>query len=514
VYEKTQNYEWVYARPHKPDRVRIYECHVGICTEQEKCSSYNDFIKKIPYIAETGYNVIQLMGIMGHSYYASFGYLVTNYFAVSSRFGPRSDFKRLVDTAHKYGLQVIIDLVHSHASADDVRGIARFDGTVHQYFHTKQHKTWTSMMFNYGIPEVQKFLLSNAAWFVKEYNVDGYRMDAVTTILYGDTLADCRNYEDYYTYANKDALMYLKMVNDVVKFTNPDSIMIAEEASGIPLLVYETQRGGIGFDYRLHMGSSDMWVNKVSNERSYTVGSMIHELTNVRNEEKVITYLECHDNSIVGSKPVIMWLLNDLLYTQMAWCQPNFTVDCGIDQLNIFRALTIMTAKGGYLTFMGNEFGHPEWLTFHSEVNNTYKYCRRQWNLLFRNTDTMTNLNTDLKYRLMYIFEKRLLCLDKDYGVLNKNIDDVVIDDNRMTVCIKRGDILGFFNLNCNDVEVSYSAHGAKNIKILLDNHDAVGRHGCLVQLNNNTVRVKLFRYSCVVCLVSYTTYYDGATVI
>lgn len=174
-----QCYRFQNPRPTKPKSLRIYECHVGISSAEGKVASYTHFTEQVlPRIHRQGYNAIQIMAIMEHAYYASFGYHVTSFYAASSRYGSPEDLKRLIDVAHGYGLYVLLDVVHSHASSNVLDGLNRFDGTDTCYFHSGaqgQHPIWGSRLFNYLEYEVLRFLISNLRWWHDVYCFDGFR---------------------------------------------------------------------------------------------------------------------------------------------------------------------------------------------------------------------------------------------------------------------------------------------------------------------------------------------------
>lgn len=185
--------------------LRIYEAHVGMSSAEEKVNSYRDFADNVlPRIEALGYNCVQLMAIMEHAYYGSFGYHVTSFLAPSSRFGTPEDLKYLVDTAHGMGLLIIMDLVHSHAAKNVNDGINRFDGSDHQYFHAGargNHDLWDSRLFDYSKLEVQRFLLSSARLFIEEFRFDGYRFDGVTSMMYlhhGLSVGFSGGYHEYF----------------------------------------------------------------------------------------------------------------------------------------------------------------------------------------------------------------------------------------------------------------------------------------------------------------------------
>ena len=165
----------------KNDDLLIYEAHIGMAGEEGKVASYKEFEKYIlPRIKEAGYNTVQLMAIAEHPYYASFGYQVANFFAPSSWYGENKDLKSLINTAHEMGLNVIMDLVHSHSVKNTAEGINEFDGTDYQFFHAGpegNHPDWDSKLFDYHKGEVVHFLLSNVKYWLEEFHFDGFRFD-------------------------------------------------------------------------------------------------------------------------------------------------------------------------------------------------------------------------------------------------------------------------------------------------------------------------------------------------
>lgn len=188
IFWNPEKYVFKNKAPPKPKSARVYEAHVGISTTEHRIGTYKEFTANIlPRIHKLGYNVVQLMAIQEHAYYASFGYQVTSFFAVSSRYGKPEDLKELIDTAHGMGITVLLDIVHSHACKNVLDGINMFDGSDHLYFHEGgkgRHELWDSRLFNYGHHEVLRFLLSNLRYFMEEFKFDGFRFDGVTSILY------------------------------------------------------------------------------------------------------------------------------------------------------------------------------------------------------------------------------------------------------------------------------------------------------------------------------------------
>ena len=363
----------------KTDPLMIYECHIGMAQEEERVGTYNEFREKIlPRIAEAGYNCIQIMAIQEHPYYGSFGYHVSSFFAPSSRFGTPDELKELIDTAHRMGIAVIMDIVHSHAVKNEVEGLGNFAGDPNQYFYPggrREHPAWDSLCFDYGKNEVIHFLLSNCKYWMDEFRFDGFRFDGVTSMLYyshGLGEAFC-NYGDYFN-GNQDdnAICYLTLANKLIHQVNSKAITIAEEVSGMPGLAAPIQDGGYGFDYRMAMNIPDYWIKTIKEkiDEDWKPSSMFWEVTNRRKDEKTISYAESHDQALVGDKTIIFRLIDADMYWHFQKGDENYTVHRGIALHKMIRLLTASTINGGYLNFMGNEFGHPEWIDFHVKVTD------------------------------------------------------------------------------------------------------------------------------------------------
>src|SRR6056297_103277 len=428
----------------------IYEAHIGMAGEEERVHTYNEFREQMLHrIKANGYNTIQLMAIPEHPYYGSFGYHVSSFFASSSRFGTPYELKQLVDEAHGMGMAVIMDIVHSHAVKNEVEGLGRYDGTRYQFFHEGakgEHPAWDSYCFNYGKNEVIHFLLSNLKYWLEEYQFDGFRFDGVTSMLYFDHgLGKAfSSYDDYYS-PNLDfeATTYLTLANKLIKETKAHSISIAEDMSGFPGLAVPLSHGGIGFDYRMAMGVPDYWIKtiKEKSDDEWDVGNIFYQLTSKRNDEKVVSYAESHDQALVGDKTIIFRLIDKEMYYSMRKDQPNLIVDRGIALHKIIRLITATTAGGAYLNFMGNEFGHPEWIDFPREGNNwSYKYARRQWSLAERE---------DLKYRYLDEFDKEMIRFISQNKLLTiPSVDFVMENKPDQVLAYHRGLFLFVFNLN------------------------------------------------------------------
>lgn len=473
VWLPTNSFDWKYDNNRtKVPNPLIYETHIGMATEDEKVGSFNEFrINILPRIKKAGYNVIQLMAIQEHPYYGSFGYHVSSLFACSSRFGTPEDLKLLIDTAHKMDIMVIMDLVHSHAVKNELDGIGLFDGSPHQFFHNdkrREHKAWDSLCYNYEKNEVLHLLLSNIKYWLEEFHFDGFRFDGVTSMLYFDHGLS-RNFTGYEMYfdgnQDEDAICYLGLANKLMKEINPNSISIAEEMSGYPGLAYPVGKGGLGFDFRLAMGTPDFWIKliKEKNDEEWNVGNIFYELSNKRLEEKTISYAESHDQALVGDKTILFRLIDKEMYWNMDKQSKSLIVDRGIALHKLIRLLTFCCAGNGYLNFMGNEFGHPEWIDFPREGNNwSYKHARRQWSLLD---------NSSLRFEYLNEFDKAMILLQKNENFLiDSSINCLVANENDQVLAIRRKDLVFVFNLNPNN---SFTFYGipvqAGKYHILLD---------------------------------------------
>jgi 1,4-alpha-glucan branching enzyme len=428
----------------------VYEAHVGMATDEEKIGTYREFAEVvIPMIADAGYNTIQLMAIQEHPFYASFGYHVSSFFAPSSRFGTPEELKGLIDTAHEKGLRVIMDLVHSHSVRNTNEGLGLFDGSDSQFFHTghrRFHVAWDSLCFDYGKDNVIHFLLSNCRYWLEEYKFDGFRFDGVTSMIYYDhgLGKNFTSYEDYFDGGQDiDALVYLFLANKMIHEFKPGAITIAEDMSGMPGLAASRPDRGYGFDYRLSMGVPDFWIKLVKEipDENWNMSHLMHELTRHRLEEKVISYCESHDQALVGDKTLIFRMIDAEMYSGMNESYHSIAMDRGIALHKMIRLITFSTSGGGYLNFMGNEFGHPEWIDFPREGNNwSFKYARRQWNLL---------KNENLKYRYLAKFDRRMINLQHDFGVLDERIITRLIEnDTDKVIAFTRGELLFVFNFD------------------------------------------------------------------
>jgi len=449
IYDPEQPFSWSDKGFTPKKNLFIYECHIGMAQEEGKVGSYDEFREYVlPRIKALGYNTIQIMAVMEHPYYASFGYQVTNLFAASSRFGRPEALKKLIDTAHAMGIAVLLDVVHSHASKNTREGINEFDGTAYQFFHEGakgDHTAWDTKCFNYDKNEVIHFLLSNLKFWLTEYHFDGFRFDGVTSMLYHDHgLGTAFTGPDKYFSMNTDleAVTYLQLANEMCREVNPNAIMIAEDTSALPGLCLPIEDGGIGFDYRLAMGEPDMWIRllKETPDEYWDLNSIYYELAIRRSHEKVIGYCESHDQALVGDKTIMFRLCDQ----QMYWCMGrdcnDATIDRGMALHKMLRLVTMTLGGEGYLTFMGNEFGHPEWIDFPREGNGwSYHYCRRQWHLAD---------DPNLKYQYLLAFEKAMVSMAVKHRVLAGNDKQLQVHNDDKVMVYKKGGATFAFNFH------------------------------------------------------------------
>ena len=470
VWEPVEPYSWKNDRTFRRPHPLIYECHIGMSSEEPKVASFSEFRKNVlPRVKKLGYDTIQIMALQEHPYYGSFGYQVSNFFALSSRFGTPEEFKELVDTAHGMGIAVVMDIVHSHSVDNVAEGLSLFDGRDDLYFYQGpqgHHPAWGSRCFDYGKDEVIRFLLSNCKYWLEEYHLDGFRFDGVTSMIYWDHGLG-KDFGDYALYfdqgVDENAVTYLALANMLTREVKPGAITIAEDVSGMAGLAAPFEAGGVGFDFRMAMGIADHWIKwiKEKSDEQWSPGEMWYELTNKRADEKTVSYAECHDQALVGDKTIIFRLMDKEMYFSMNMESQNPVVDRGIALHKLIRLATIGTAGNGYLNFMGNEFGHPEWIDFPREGNNwSFDHARRLWSLAD---------NGFLRYPRLQAFDRAMIHLVKRYAVLSEKPVLLRADEEKKILIFGRKNLI--FALNFNPVG-SYADYGfpappGKYVKVL-----------------------------------------------
>lgn len=458
VWEPDEQYQWKNARPGARPHPLIYECHIGMSSEEEKVATFEEFrVNVLPHIEALGYDTIQIMALQEHPYYGSFGYQVSNFYALSSRFGTPEEFKHLVDDAHARGIAVVMDIVHSHSVDNEAEGLSLFDGREDLYFYKGpqgHHPAWGSRCFDYGKSETKYFLLSNCKFWMEEYHLDGFRFDGVTSMLYWDhgLGKDFVGYDNYFNAGvDENAVTYLALAAMLVKEIDPDGITIAEDMSGMAGLAAPFEAGGLGFEFRMAMGVADHWIKwlKEKTDDQWSMGEIWWELTNKREDEKTISYAECHDQALVGDKTLIFRLIDKEMYTSMNIDSQSLVVDRGIALHKMIRLVTIATAGDGYLTFMGNEFGHPEWIDFPRAGNGwSYKYARRQWSLCKPDY---------LRYKYLMNFDSDMIHLFRKEKLLAYRPELIRADEEKKVLIFRRKNYIFALDFNPSESFTGYA---------------------------------------------------------
>ncbi len=484
----------------------IYEAHIGIAQEAEDVGTYAQFTANtLPYIKSLGYNAIQLMAIAEHPYYGSFGYHVSNYFAPSSRFGSPEDLKHLIDTAHSMGIAVIMDIIHSHSVKNEAEGLAKFDGTQEQYFYPGAkgyHELWDSYLFNYGKDQVLHFLLSNIKYWKEEFCIDGFRFDGVTSMLYhshGINKA-FTSVDDYFdpNEVNDEAYTYLALANLLLHSLDPNAISIAEDVSGMPGTCAPVAEGGMGFDYRMAMGVSDMWFKLLDMPyENWNMFYIWHELTTKRQEEYTITYVESHDQSLVGGKTFIFTIADSSMYDHMNVVGGNLHLDTSLALHKLARFTTLYSAQNGYLNFIGNEWGHPEWLDFPREENSfSHKHARRLWSIA---------LDKSLNYNMLMEFDREIIQFAHNSKTLTLNFANVLILNDDNVIVFQRGNYYFVINFSQHNSYDNYHLEVAHKTLVHVFDSDEKRFGGFQrlkhnntptytgTQTNNNTYNIQLY---------------------
>lgn len=484
IWAPKEKFHWT-DKAFKLGRIKqpiIYESHIGMAQEKEGVGTYREFADEIlPRVKANGYNCVQLMAIKEHPYYGSFGYHVANFFAATSRFGTPDDLKYLVNKAHTMGIAVIMDAVYSHAVKNIAEGLNEFDGTDHQYFHGGSkgyHTGWDSKLFNYGKPEVLQFLLSSVKFWIEEFHFDGFRFDGVTSMLYehhGEHVS-FDHYDKYFKdRVDRDAILFLQLANQLTHEIKPQAITIAEDMSGMPGISRKVEDGGIGFDFRLGMGIPDYWIKllKHSKDEEWNIHEIWNVLTNRRYKEKTIAYAESHDQALVGDKTLAFWLMDKEMYWHMAKDDDNLIIERGLALHKMIRLITASLGGEGYLNFIGNEFGHPEWIDFPRQGNDwSYKHARRQWSLVD---------NPELKYTFLNNFDKAMLHLLTEHNILSASpAQQLNMDEVNKVIIFERNNLIFLFNFSTHNSIADYEFHvpaAGTYIALLCSDDEGFGGH-------------------------------------
>ena len=495
VMDDQKEFQWTDSNFSGEKQLYIYEAHVGMAQEEGKVGSYREFADLVlPHVKQAGYNAVQLMAIMEHPYYGSFGYQVSNFFAASSWFGRPDDLKYLVNKAHEMGIRVLLDLVHSHAVKNTAEGINMFDGTVWQFFHDGpkgDHPAWGTKCFDYGKDGVLHFLLSNLKFWLEEYHFDGFRFDGITSMLYHDHGLGT-NFDDNSKYfsmnTHTEAITYLQLANELIRQVKPDAITIAEDMSGMPGMCLPIEDGGIGFDYRLAMGLPDMWIKAVKQQDEFwDINKMWGDMCLRRPGEGTVSYVESHDQALVGDQTMIFRLADANMYYDMEKHTHNPVIDRAIALHKMMRLFTMAGGGEAYLNFMGNEFGHPEWIDFPREGNGwSFHYCRRQWSL---------KNNPDLKYQWLNDFDHDMVHLCKNHSIFNQRMANLqLMKAPEQMLCFARCDLFFVFNFHSsNSLESVLIPVYPDSKELIVEFSSDDEKYGGFSQVQHMTYEVKEF---------------------
>ncbi|MDR2977327.1 MAG: alpha amylase C-terminal domain-containing protein [Streptococcaceae bacterium] len=495
LYQPT--YKFKHPQPKLAEAPLIYEAHVGISSEDFKINSYAEFARDVlPRIKADGYNTIQLMAIQEHPLYSSFGYQVSSFYAASSRFGKPDELMALIDEAHRLGLRVLLDVVHSHAVKNVGDGLNLFDGTSYQFFHEGargDHPAWNTKLFNYGKDEVIHFLLSNLQFWLDVYKFDGFRFDGVTSMLYMDhgLGSSFDSYAKYFSMnTDVEAVTYLMLATDLIHDLKADATCIAEDMSAMPGMALPIDEGGVGFDYRLSMGVPDYWIKqlKTRTDEQLDMTGLYWELTTRRPGEKNIGYAESHDQALVGDKTLMFWLADAEMYWSMDIHSQSLVIDRAMALHKLIRLVTFSLAGEGYLNFIGNEFGHPEWLDFPRPGNgDSFQHARRQWSL---------STNPELRYQYLLAFDNAMTKLEHDFKFIEQtdSLRQKWIQNDDKLLAFQKGELLIAFNFHPTEMKyMSFDVPG--KLALVFDSDDAkFGGFGprSHFKLEGNTIELNL----------------------
>jgi 1,4-alpha-glucan branching enzyme len=351
---------WMQARASRDIRrepMAIYEAHAGswarVPEEGHRWLSYRELaVRLVAHVQRLGFTHIELLPIAEHAYYPSWGYQVTGYYAPTVRYGSPDDFRYFVDYCHQHGIGVIIDWVPAHFPKDDF-SLRRFDGTAlyeHEDSRRGEHPDWGTLIFNYGRSEVRNFLVANALYWLKEFHVDGLRVDAVASMLYLDYSRKAGEWvpNPFGGRENLEALEFLRAVNSAIKEDVPGAFTVAEESTAWGGITRPPQEGGLGFTFKWNMGwmhDTLAFFSKEPVHRKFHVDQLTFAML-YENTESFINSIS-HDEVVHGKGALVEKMPGDF-WQKLA---------------NLRLLLTYQyTRPGKQLVFMGTEFAqHKEW---------------------------------------------------------------------------------------------------------------------------------------------------------
>lgn len=284
------------------------------------------------------------------------------------------------------------------------------------------------------------------------------------------------DYNEYFGLnVDTDAVIYLALSNYLLHKIDKEIITIAEDVSGMPTLCRPVNEGGVGFDYRLAMAIPDKWIEylKELSDDAWEMGNIVHTLTNRRWKEGTVAYAESHDQALVGDKTLAFWLMDKEMYTHMSTVsEPSLIIDRGMALHKMIRLITHTLGGESYLNFMGNEFGHPEWLDFPRVGNNeSYHYARRQWNLV---DDEL------LKYKFLNNFDRVMNKTDDKYEWLASDPAYVSLKhEGDKVIAFERAGLLFVFNFHptksYTDYRVGVDVAGSYQVVLSTDDSEFGG---------------------------------------
>lgn len=469
---------WMEAREEKnvfKEPMAIYECHVGSWMKHpdggDGFYNYREFADRlVDYLKELKFTHIELMGILEHPFDGSWGYQVTGYYAPTSRYGSPKDFMYLVDTMHKNGIGVILDWVPAHFCPDE-HGLACFDGKC--IFEDPdprrgEHPEWGTKIFNLGKPEVKNFLIANVLYWIREFHVDGIRVDAVASMLYLDYGKKDGEWlpNQYGGNKNLDAVVFFQHMNSVVRGSYPGFVTIAEESTAWPKVTSEIGTEGLGFTFKWNMGWMHDFCEYMKLDPIMRSGSH-YNMTfamSYNSSEKYILPLS-HDEVVH-------------LKCSMVEKMPGYQVD---KYANLRLAYTFMMGHSGKkLLFMGQEFGQErewsearelDWFLLQNDLNaGMQRYFSellkiyRKYPCMYEIDDSWDGfewINADDKDRSIYSFFRKCDS-DKKRLLFILNMTPVEYKDYRLGVPEK-----GSYKVLLNSTDPEFGGAGSEVPKVL-----------------------------------------------